>query len=66
MTKLEWALAHTERLDEESTKFVVKHGRVLDESYIRDNHCPHNYGLPDTEDCDETTCEDCWNEDVTE
>ena len=48
MTKLEWALAHTERLDEESTKFVVKHGRVLDESYIRDNHCPHNYGMPDT------------------
>jgi len=64
MTKLEWVLAHKESLDKESMEWVIKGNRVLDESCIRG--CPHNYGLLDTEDCDATTCDDCWNEEVEE
>lgn len=63
MTKLEKALAHEGKPPCEAAAI---HYRPVDDSFIIGHLCPRFYELTDTNDCDNTTCRDCWNEEVME
>lgn len=70
MTKLEKALAHEGKPPCEYVKQMTvaagMHHRTVDEDFIIGHLCPRHYGLTDTNDCDNTACIDCWNEEVGE
>ncbi len=70
MTKLEKALAHEGNPPceyvKQMTVAAAMHCMPVDDSFIVGHLCPRHYGLTDTNDCDNTTCRDCWNEEVTE